>query len=498
MRKQSKIVSAVTIVTAFSVITRGLSFLFKIYISRVLGAEAIGLYQIALSVFVLFASFSASGIPLVLSRKTAEHYAINDNTNHSLFSSALFLGVTISGISIILLSIVGNRIRGIFSDPLAYPLFFIMLPALLSTAIISCVRGLFWGKKDFKLYSIAETLEEILQIAFGVIFTCGIFTSISGAKALSLALTISDIIVAIILLLLYFRKGGNVTKPLNKKELLYPAIPLTSMRVCASLIVTLVAFILPTQLMQNGMSLSEATASFGRISGMANPLLYAPNAILGSLAVVLIPEMSANGIKKDFATLNKHLNNGINFSFLISGMFMVVYIAIGEELTTLIFKDAISGKYLQFASYILLPMSIMQLTQSAINSIGKEYNAFFNYIVGNVVMIVAIIFLPKYIGIYSVAVAMMLSLLIISTLNINTLKKAIDFDLSFIKNLVLVFLLIFPCAYMCYSVNNIISKFFPNIGIFIGSIIGIGSYFLMCNTVKLVDIKAFLKLRKKK
>ena len=67
-----KLFRAVTVVTMFSVITRALSFLFKIYLSRTLGAEVMGLYQIALSMFFLFSALSASGLQTVLSRKTAE------------------------------------------------------------------------------------------------------------------------------------------------------------------------------------------------------------------------------------------------------------------------------------------------------------------------------------------------------------------------------------------------------------------------------------------
>ena len=58
MKKAKKVVGAVATVTVFGVFTRLIGFLFKIYLSRVLGAEALGVYQIALSVFFLFSSLS--------------------------------------------------------------------------------------------------------------------------------------------------------------------------------------------------------------------------------------------------------------------------------------------------------------------------------------------------------------------------------------------------------------------------------------------------------
>ena len=59
------------IVTGFSIVTRLASFIFKMWMSRALGAEVVGLYQIALSVLLMLFTITA-GAPTVLSRKIAE------------------------------------------------------------------------------------------------------------------------------------------------------------------------------------------------------------------------------------------------------------------------------------------------------------------------------------------------------------------------------------------------------------------------------------------
>ncbi|MDR2635183.1 MAG: oligosaccharide flippase family protein, partial [Clostridiales bacterium] len=63
---------SVATVTAFSVMTRMLGFVFKIYMSRTFGAETVGLYQIGMSVLSLLFAFTASGISPILSRRVAE------------------------------------------------------------------------------------------------------------------------------------------------------------------------------------------------------------------------------------------------------------------------------------------------------------------------------------------------------------------------------------------------------------------------------------------
>ncbi|MDE5990760.1 MAG: oligosaccharide flippase family protein, partial [Clostridia bacterium] len=76
MRKLFKAFATVTLISVF---TRLLSFVFKIYLSRKLGAEILGLYQICMSVFMLFACICSSGIPVTLSRITAESDTVGNN-----------------------------------------------------------------------------------------------------------------------------------------------------------------------------------------------------------------------------------------------------------------------------------------------------------------------------------------------------------------------------------------------------------------------------------
>lgn len=498
MKKPKKFVGAVATVTVFGVFTRVLSFIFKIFLSRTLGAEVLGLYQIALSVFFLFASLSATGLPTVLSRKIAEQEALGKTENFSLVNSALIMGICIALSLVAILGLLKNFVGFLFADPLAQPLFFIMLPALLSTTMYSIIRGWFWGKKSFTAFSITETLEEVLRISFSIFFISGIISGISGAVAIAVAFTISDAVVAVVLIIIYFAKGGKLQKPKDLKNILLPSLPVTAMRTLSSLLGTLIAIILPIRLMSFGMTSSQATASFGRIAGMANPLILAANSFIGSVSIVLVPEMSANGVKKEYSKLNRHLNNGLNFSFLISGLFMVAYIALGREITMLLYNDAISGQYLEFAAYLMLPMGLSQLTQSALNSIGREKIAFINYVIGNIFMVILIYILPQYIGIYSVAVATMTSLIVTSTLNIYSLRQYTDFGFHFVKHLITVLLYIFPSAFLAQSVAALIGAKLHILGLFAGVICGIIMYALLCVTTDFVDVKGFIKLRSKR
>lgn len=492
--KKKKVFASVATVTVFGALTRVISFLFKIYLSRVLGAEAIGLYQIAVSVFFLFAALSG-GIPLVLSRKAAESEALSGRANDDYLSSSLLLGLLFASAVTGALALVNTNLSFLFSDEKALPLFLVMLPALLSTTVYAILRGWMWGKREFTAFSITETVEEVLRILFAALFVSGVIGGFSGAYGVALSFLISDVLVALLLIVLFFVRGGKLTKPTKMKEIFFPSLPVTAMRVFAGLISMLIAFLLPLRLTQLGLSASEATAAYGRIAGMANPLLLAPNAIIGSVAIVLIPEMSANGAKKDFLSLNRHLTSGLRFAFLVGGLFTAIYVALGKQLTSLLYADVASGEYLQYAAYVMLPMSLSQLTQSALNSIGKEGRAFFNYCIGNLCLIASVVLLPRYIGVYAVACATLLSFLVISCLNVFSLRKQTGFDFRFLKSLVAVLLFVFPSAFLAQGTGRLLPDGF--LSLVLSALVGVLSYAGLCFCTDAVDIKGFLSLRGK-
>ena len=492
MKKAKKVVGAVATVTVFGVFTRLIGFLFKIYLSRVLGAEALGVYQIALSVFFLFSSLSCSGVPLLLSRKTAENNALGENKTFSLFTSALII-CTVSSLTLFgLLTLFHSRLTFLFSDAAALPIFLIMIPALVSSSIYCVIRGWLWGEKFFTAFSATETVEEALRILFGVFFLSGLIASLSGVYAIAWAFTVSDVLVAVILFIVFFAKGGKLSKPSDIKDILIPSVPVTAMRVCSGLIGTLIAFLLPLRLVAAGMTSAEATASYGRIAGMAVPLLNAPNAIIGSLCIVLIPELSASMVKKDYVNLNKQLSLGINFSFLISGLFIVVFSSLGREITSFLYADSISGEYLQVATYTMIPVCLTQITQSALNSVGKEYYAFLNYLIGNVVMLSIIYFLPALIGIYSVAAASFVCTGIIGVLNVVSLRKFTKLDAGFLKYALITLIFTVPSALIC---EWLCSLFAPLLGAFAfipTGAVGAICYALACFATNVLDVRGVI------
>ena len=419
-----KIFKAFATVTVISAITRGLSFVFKIYLSRKLGAEILGLYQICASVFMLFACICTSGLPVTLSRITAESDTVGDNKRQfGALTTCLFAGVLITLVMISAILIFPQILDLIFKDKRCRKLFLIMLPMLLTACLYAILRGWFWGKKYFGIYSISELADEILKVIVAILFLEGGILAIQKEYAYALAMLAGDIIVVVIIIIMYVAKKGKLAKPTLGKEIAKSATPLTVTRIVGSLMSTFMSLILPSLLVTKlGMSQSMATADFGRASGMVMPLIFTPTSIIGSLSVVLIPEIASVKAGKGVKSLSGSLGNAILFGCLVSCVFFTLFSGAGNQLGDLLYKDPLSGEYLAFASIIMIPMCLNNLVVSMLNSMGKEFNTFISHVIGCIVLIIILLTTPTILGVKSYFVslgAMHLTALVINLIVLN-------------------------------------------------------------------------------
>ena len=106
---------SVLIITIFAILTRLIGFVFRIFLSRLLGAEMLGVYQMALNIFMILLTIICTGLPLVISREVAK--SPNDSARtRSITMAGLFIGVITALILCVLVLIGHNLFNFIFTD----------------------------------------------------------------------------------------------------------------------------------------------------------------------------------------------------------------------------------------------------------------------------------------------------------------------------------------------------------------------------------------------
>lgn len=436
-------VRAVFTLTLFTVIERALGFVFKIYLSRQLGAAALGIYQVALSFFFVLVTLVTSGVPLIAAKLTAKYRADKDyKSEFSVTAAALIVNVIVSLVVCLIVFALQKPLSGMFADAFSMTLLCIMLPAVVASGIYAAFRGVLWGRKLYTTVSIVEVIEQISRIAVTVaLFSLGF----DKLRVTALAMTIGCAFSCLVCVVLYFLKRGRLANPRPAlKPLLKSSVPITAVRASSSVLGSLVALAVPFLLTLNGATTEEALYLYGSSVGMALPLLYIPITVVGSLAFAMIPTLSAAYASKDTADVHKQVSAAITFAIYVAALFAPTFYALGEPIGLLIYGNADSGRFLSAASWLLIPIAVENITSSMMNSLDLERVSFINYAIGSVVLFGILFASWKNFNINIYAIATGVSLSLSCLLDIIAIKRRTGVKLDFVWALVKSILLIIP------------------------------------------------------
>lgn len=413
------------LVTVFSACEHCLGFLYRIILSRMLGAEGLGIYQTAIAVYAVFVTAASSGLPVTLSRTIAKHRtAGNPEGEQAASSAALLLSLLVSLPLTVLLFLVREPFSHIFSDSRCTDLFYVLLPVLSLNALYAVFRGYFWGNKRFLAYSLIELIEKIVSIVCGVLLLLYAGSGIADTNKLAFALVLSYFASFTIASAHFIRTGGKLRSP--KGELLplfRSSLPVTAMRTSSSLIGSLISVLFPMRLMTAGATAAQAMSCYGVVYGMVMPVLYIPSNLVGSIALVLVPELSECYYRKDKKALSGYITKAVNAALLIAGALIPFFIVCGENVGVMLFASAESGILIARSALILLPMSVGMISTSMLNSMGCEKQTLGIFLVGSASMLACVWFLPPLIGSGALIVGMACDHTVCALLSLVLLAK---------------------------------------------------------------------------
>ncbi len=485
-----------TVVTIFSIIERLLGFIYRIFLSRHLGSEGVGIYQISLSVVGLLMTLTASGIPITISRLMIKHDAEKSSErSYKTVTAGIILSLVLSVPIVLLLLFFPNAFSFIFTDKRCFTLLKIVLPGVIITSVYAVIRGFFWGRKKFLTYSLIELAEEVVMLIFGVVLVNKATDMMDGVTQAGYAVLYSYIFSFVTAIIFFFIKGGKLRSPKDElKPLIASATPITAMRSITSLINTLIAIVLPARLVLAGIPHSVALADFGELSGMSIPLIYIPSTLIGSIALVLVPELSNNFYQNKVVTLKRNIEEAVKCSIFISCMIIPVFLSMGSEIGLMVYKNQNAGIYIERATLIMFPMSITLITTSILNSLNLERKTLLYFLIGAGFLMFSIYFLPKYIGIYSLVVGLLLSYLTTTILNLRLIKKTCKTPPKYNAFIITSIIFLLPTTLLGYLLKEVLLRFLSvTPAVLIASTVVVIFNYLFYKVFDLFDLRQIFK-----
>lgn len=458
-KNKKRIFSGAAVLLAGSVVAKMLGALYRIPLTNILGAEGMGMYQLVFPVYALFMVLATAGIPTSLSRTVAEKRALGENVKKYF---------VVAMCALLVLGLAFGLLMGALSDVLAKRQgnadtrfgFLIIAPAITFVCVISGFRGYFQGQMYMLPTAISNVVEQVVKLAVGIgvsyaLAKRGVIYAVCGAL---FGVTVSEIVTAAYMGATYlFRskkekreqlaarvslqgydlqsgsllqgeanmrggENGDNARFAQKarfekvsrgelKGMLKVALPIAAVAALMPLANFFDSIIIVNMLKAFGLKQSIATAQYGIISGPVNSLINMPVVAIMSLAVAVVPSVSASRATRDIdgvmlkSSLCVRLAYllGIPFAFYLAvfarNVIGALYPALSEQNTI------VAVNVLRITAANVVFLSVMQIYVSLLQAVDKTKYAVFSLIAGIIVKIVLDVVLTRYIGINGAAIA---------------------------------------------------------------------------------------------
>lgn len=437
-QKSKRIVSGAALLLIGSVVAKMLGALYRIPLTNVLGAEGMGMYQLVFPVYALFMVLATAGIPTALSRTVAEKRATGESTKKYL---------SVSMLALFLLGLIFATIMAVFSKFLAqkqgnadtYPGFLIIAPAIVCVCVISGFRGWFQGEMYMLPTALSNVVEQVVKLAVGLglsyaLAKRGVVYAVCGAL---LGVTVSEIATVLYMLLTYLvrsakqkkenaltarvaveRAEGDVAKrarfritKAEAKGILHVALPIAAVSVLMPLSSFFDSVIVVNMLKVFGLEKSVATAQYGIISGPVNSLINMPVVAIMSLAVAIVPSVSASRVTRDIDGVMLKSSLCVRLAYLLGIPFAFYLAVFAKNVIGALYPDLSYGNaivavnVLRITAANVVFLSTMQIYVSLLQALDKTKHAVLSLVCAIIVKIVLGAVLTRYIGINGAAIA---------------------------------------------------------------------------------------------
>lgn len=506
MRKQT-FIQGTLILLAAGIINRMLGFIPRIALPRIIGAEGVGLYQLAYPFFLVLVTVITGGLPLAIAKMVAEAEGENrPEKSKKILQTGLTLsiglGIFFTIIAILSASWVSNVI---LTDRRVYYTFIAMIPMIVIVSVSAIYRGYFQGRQNMIPSALSSVFESIVRIFFMLWFSWlllpkGIAWAAAGAM---LGVTVGEIGGMLAILWQYYvitKKDKKTitntsveqqsTSPILRR-LLGVSIPVTASRLVGSFSYLLESIITVRSLALAGIATATATAQYGALQGMVVPLLLLPGALTSSLAVSLVPSLSEAAAKKDLPTIQQRIHQALRLALVTGAPFAVLMYVLAVPLCSLLYGNADTAHMLRLMAPFALFLYVQAPLQAALQAMDRPGRALINTLIGAVVKIALILILasqPEY-GIYGAILAIIVNSVLVTLLHGYSVVRLISLTIKIGDTFKTLFAMLIMGAGVRYVYTSIPIADAQWVQFIFASTIGMALYLGICLLAGLISLR---------
>lgn len=406
--------------TAAGVLSRIIGFFYRIFLSRTIGAEALGIYQLIGPVFSLCFALTASSIQTSISKFVGDAIGgCKDSLCGEKKARAyLILGLVLScGLSIL------TRIFMYFNadwiavrflgEARCAPLLVLLTYSLLPCCIHACINGYYYGRKNAFVPSLCQLIEQIARVG-----SVWIIFQITTEKGIPLTafhavcgLVIGECFGLLVSMSALLREkrlprgsytSDSICNSTMTHAFLAMVIPLTINRLSVAFSTSLENLLIPQKLQLYGYTQTDALSIYGILSGMTLSIILFPCVLTNSLSVLLLPAISEARGRSNENQIRRTTQKAIRLGLLLGFAFTILFLLTGDMIGNKLFHNALAGHFICRLAWLCPLMYITSLLNSILHGLGRPKQVLFVNLLSCLIRIGMIWFLvPAYgIGAY--------------------------------------------------------------------------------------------------
>ena len=447
----SKFLKGTMILTISSIIVKVIGSLNWIILSRVLGGEGIGLYQMGFPIYLMAITVSSAGVPVAISIITSEKLANKDYRGAKrvfnvslrlllisglLFSSALFFGADF---------LINQHI---IRDSRAYYSIIALAPAVFFVTFLASFRGYLQGWQIMTPTATSEVVEQLVRVItmlifadlfmpYGLAYAAGGASMGAGAGAFC----------ALLVLMWFYRRlkkrlhaeieAQDDSIPLESagsiiKRLLKLALPVSLTSLMLPIGANLDLLIVPQRLEVAGFDVRHATELFGYLTGMAVPLVNLAAIFTAAMTISLVPSISESRTLGHFNAIQEKIRIAFRVAMIITFPCFMGLFFLAEKVAALIYNAPGAAGAIQTMSVGILFLGMHQISTGILQGLGKTAIPVINMLLACLVKVVISWWLTAipYLGIKGASLATVADFAVAAIINMGFIYKYTGFTLS--------------------------------------------------------------------
>lgn len=372
------------VLTLTSIVSQVLGFVYRIFLSRLIGAEVMGLYQLIMPVYSVIMSLTAIGLTVAVSNLSAEYHALGNpkaivQLLRKALTAFLVLFALVAGVTVLLYDPISVHLLGDARTQLGLLL---LLPCILLTGIENLHKHYFYGTGNIRPPAVVELTEQFIRTG-AVLGLLVLLLPQYPERVVGIivaGMCCSELFSSLTLVLLFRRHMGRaaaLTGPGEDSRRLSRrmgtiALPIAATALLGNLMGSANAVLIPQRLVHAGMEVSEAMSAFGVLCGMTVPMLCLPTAFIGALGLVLVPKLSQSVALGRMDEVRRRIHKALLATSVLTMPALAILVVLGPTIGVYLFREATVGQHIIPLSVGVLLSCYQSVLSGALNGIGRQ------------------------------------------------------------------------------------------------------------------------------